>query len=264
MIPHSSFDMKFSPRGSGAFTLIEVVAAITVLALIVSTSLVIINNCLEASINLRLRMSAFGLARENMEKLLGAAAVSEFVDYGDSNDTQGMSWETRIEPFYESHTARMWIQAVSSASWYDTGNQLQKIEFTQWLTDLTKEDIGRIIDRRQRQQEALDQDMIAQVQDLYKKALAARDAADTKGYADMVELCRQIIDDYPLTTTANDARALLRSMPQAVQRVFEVKPSETMPVTPSVDTSDISAVAGDTTDETPSPDQQPESGEPDK
>jgi hypothetical protein len=106
--------------------------------------------------------------------------------------------------------------------------------------------------------------MIAQVQDLYKKALAARDAADTKGYADMVELCRQIIDDYPLTTTANDARALLRSMPQAVQRVFEVKPSETMPVTPSVDTSDISAVAGDTTDETPSPDQQPESGEPDK
>gem|GEM_PF-5744915 len=238
-----------------AFTLIEIVAAITVLALIVSTSLVIINNCLEATVDLRMRRAAFDLARDNMEKLLGATALSESIEYGDSNDVEGLTWETRVETFYEPHTVRMWIKAVCLASWYDTKGELQTIEFTQWLTDLSQQDIANILRRQQAQQEALDEQMLEEVQALYKQILDARDTADTQGYDQMVALSRQLIEDYPYTTTANEVRAMLAALPPAQKQVFDIRPYETTPVTATIDTTppptDGSTPAPDTIPTTP-------------
>jgi type II secretory pathway pseudopilin PulG len=250
-------NITLSGGRSAAFTLIEIVAAITVLALIVSSSLIIINNCLAATVDMKMRMAAFSLARENMEKLLGATAVQESVEYGDSNDIAGITWETRVEPFYEPHTSRMWIQAVSSASWYDAGGQLKTIEFTHWLTDLSQEDIGRILNRQREQQDALDEQMVAEIQDLYQQAVEARDAAGAKGYDDMVAVCRQIIEDYPNTTTANDARSLLRDLPTAEKVNFEITLGEVTPVTATLDTS-----SGTTASQIDGSEQGTDTGEP--
>jgi hypothetical protein len=229
-----------------------------VLAIIVSTSLAVMSRCLEATVNLRTRMAAFSLARENMENLLGATAVTESVDYGDSNDVAGVTWETRIEPFYDPHTTRMWIRAISAASWYDTNGELQTIEFTQWLTDLNEQDVGKILRRQQAQQENLDEQTLAQVQELYQKAVEARAVAGTSGYDDMVALCRQLIQDYPSTTSANSARSLLREMPPEQKQAFDVKPYETTPVISPVNTGsdtsspqapDSSGATADTSDQ---------------
>jgi hypothetical protein len=222
-------------RSGGAFTLTEIVAAIVILALITSTSLVVINHCLEVTVDLRIRMAAFSLARDNMEKLLGVDSIQESVDYGDSNDVPGLSWETRVEPFSEPHGSGMWLRAVSSASWYDINGEPKTVEFTQWLTDLSQEDVSRILQRQQQQQDFLDEQTLARAEDLYQKALDARSAAAAAGYGDMVDICREIISDYPSTAVADKARALLRELPLDQKRAFDVKPYETLPSTPSTD-----------------------------
>jgi prepilin-type N-terminal cleavage/methylation domain-containing protein len=224
-------------RRSRGFTLIEIVTALVVLGLIVSGSLVVINNCLEATVDMRMRMAAFAVARENMEKLLGASAVTEAVEYGDSNDVVGVSWETRIEPFYEPHTVRMWIRAVSSASWYDMTGELKTIEFTQWLTDLTFADVSKIIKRQQDQQGALDEQTLAAAQELLDKVLQAQAVADTTGYDDTVELARQLIELYPNTPAADEARAILGGLPPVVRLQFNIQKRETTPANPSLDSS---------------------------
>jgi prepilin-type N-terminal cleavage/methylation domain-containing protein len=228
MTPNKRIDMMHVRPGRG-FSLVEVVAAVTVLALIVSTCLVVIGRCLEATANLKIRMVAFGLARENMEKILGATAVSESVDYGDSNDVAGVTWETRIEPFYEPYAAKMWLKAYSSASWYDTSGEPQTIEFTQWLTELSPQDVESIMRRQQAQQAELDQETRIMIQGIYIRAIQARDAAETNGYEEMVALCRELIQYYPLTSAATNARTLLRDMPLSQKKAFDIKAYETRP-----------------------------------
>jgi prepilin-type N-terminal cleavage/methylation domain-containing protein len=236
MIRPNNKNTRASRCGHG-FTLIEIVTAILVLGFIVSGSLVVINNCLESTADLRMRMSAFSLARENMEKLMGASKVTEAVEYGDSNDIAGLSWETRIEPFYDPHTTRMWIRGVSSASWYNVMGELKTIEFTQWLTDLTFEDVQKILKRQQAQQGALDEQTLAEAQDLLDKVLQARESAGTAGYGNMVELARRLIEEYPNAPAANDARLVLNDLPAPAKQEFNIQPRETTPVSPSVETS---------------------------
>jgi prepilin-type N-terminal cleavage/methylation domain-containing protein len=238
-----------------AFTLIEIVAAITVLALIVSSSLVIINNCLAATVDMKMRMAAFELARENMEKLLGATAVPESVDYGDSNEVAGITWETRVEPFYEPHTSQMWLQAVSAASWYDTGGLLKTVEFTHWLTNLSQDDINKILNRQQEQEQALDEYAVAEIMALFKEAIDAHNAAVTEGYEEMVDLCRQLIEDYPNTAAASGARILLKNMPPAEQQRFDIKPYETTPTPLSPDSATDLPDLGSLGPDTATPDQ---------
>ena len=56
----------YSRTDESAFTLIEVVMAVTIIAVTVTTVLTVMNRCLEAAIDNRTRMQAFELARENM------------------------------------------------------------------------------------------------------------------------------------------------------------------------------------------------------
>jgi hypothetical protein len=92
-----------------------------------------------------LRMQAFEVARENMEKLLTSDSVKETADSGESEQYPGIRWETVVETFYEPITARMWIRGVCSTQYDDTEGQEQTVELMHWLTDLTKEQLLQIM-----------------------------------------------------------------------------------------------------------------------
>lgn len=133
---------SFSSRaGRKAFTLVEVVSALTILALISSGMLVVINRCTVSATDSRLKMQAFEVAREQMETLLASDSLKENVEYGVSQKYPDIAWQTVVESFYEPITARMWIRGVCSAQYKDTNGEDQTVELTQWLTDLTKEQL---------------------------------------------------------------------------------------------------------------------------
>lgn len=123
------------------FTLIEVMTALIILALISFNVLVVVDNCVVSAANSKLRMQAFQVARENMEQLLAAESLSEKYEYGTSDKYPDIEWKTVVEAFYEPVTARMWIRGVCSAGYEDTDGEEQEVELTHWLTDLTKEQL---------------------------------------------------------------------------------------------------------------------------
>lgn len=148
-----------------AFSLVEVLTALAILAMISSSVLVVIDRSTASAANSMQRMRAFEVARENMEKLLSSASVKEGVEYGDSNEYPDISWETVVETFYEPITARMWIRGVCSAKYDDPNGQEQSIELEHWLTDLTKEQLLQIMKRDQENQEDGSGDLIATLEE---------------------------------------------------------------------------------------------------
>lgn len=115
--------------------------AVAILALISSSVLVVIDRCVASAMASTLRMQAFEVARENMEILLASPAVQESVEYGESDQYPAITWQTSVETFYESATARMWLRGVCSAQYSDPNGNEQSVELTHWLTDLTKEQL---------------------------------------------------------------------------------------------------------------------------
>lgn len=105
--------------------------------------------------NLTARYHAFEVARENMEKLLVAREVSEMVEFGYSEKYPDIEWQTTVESFYEPVTNRMWIRAVCSAEYTDANDVLQTVELTNWLTDLTEEQLLQMAEDRQQQEDLL-------------------------------------------------------------------------------------------------------------
>jgi type II secretory pathway pseudopilin PulG len=138
-----------------AFSLIEVVAALAILALACSTVLVVINRSIASAADSILRINAFEVARENMERLLTSDAVAEMTEYGTSEKYPNIQWQTTVEAFYEPATSRMWLRGICSAEYTDSAGEPKKIELTDWLTDLTKEQFLQIIDEKTKQ--AVDQ-----------------------------------------------------------------------------------------------------------
>jgi len=131
-----TFDMR-----KKAFSLMEVAMAVMILALICSSVLVVIDRCVDSAAESAMRMRAFEVARENMEKLLASTSMKESIEYGQSEKYPDIEWQTVVETFYEPITARMWIRGVCSAKYNDPNGQEQTIELTHWLTDLTKEQL---------------------------------------------------------------------------------------------------------------------------
>ena len=142
------FSKKISSKP--AFTLVEVMMALSILALISSSVLVVINRCVASGADSALRMQAFEVARENMEKLLALPSVQENVEYGDSEIYPEITWQTVVETFYEPITSRMWLRGVCSAQYIDSEGQEQTLELTHWLTDLT---INQLLDIMSREDE---------------------------------------------------------------------------------------------------------------
>jgi prepilin-type N-terminal cleavage/methylation domain-containing protein len=148
-----------------AFSLLEVMTALAILALISSSVLVVIDRCAASAANSMQRMRAFEVARENMEKLLSSASVKESVEYGESDKYPDITWETVVEPFYEPITARMWIRGVCSAKYNDPNGQEQTIELEHWLTGLTKEQLLQMMKRGEEEQDDLSGELIGTLEE---------------------------------------------------------------------------------------------------
>lgn len=147
-----------------AFTLIEVVAAVDILALVMLSVLVVINRCAASGADTALRMQAFEVARENMEKLLALQSVEEMVEYGDSDIYPEITWNTVVETFYEPITSRMWLRGVCSTQYIDSDGQEQTVELTHWLTDLTKNQLLDVMSREDEEGQLADQ-LIATIEE---------------------------------------------------------------------------------------------------
>ena len=156
------FSKKISSKT--AFTLVEVLTALSILALMCSSVLVVINRCAASGADIALRMQAFEVARENMEKLLSMQSVDEMVEYGDSEIYPEVTWETVVETFYEPITSRMWLRGVCSAQYIDSEGQEQTVELTHWLTDLTKDQLLDIMSREDQEGRLADQ-LIATIEE---------------------------------------------------------------------------------------------------
>ena len=140
-----NYRFKKSVPSGKAFTFTEVLFALSILAFICVSVLVVIERGIETAIELKDKKEAFELARENMEKLLAMSSVGEEVQYGVSENNPEIEWEVKVEPFYESQTGKVWAKAISSAIYYDKNNQEQKVEFTHWVTELPQEMMSSII-----------------------------------------------------------------------------------------------------------------------
>lgn len=134
------------------FTLLEVLTALGILALVSSSVLLVMNRCVSSAADSALRMEAFQLARENLEKILVSDSVEETVEYGMSDEYSDLSWQTVIEGFPEPATGQMWVRAVCSAEYIDSRGEVQKVELIHWVTQLTDQQAGQLL-----QDEDLDQ-----------------------------------------------------------------------------------------------------------
>ena len=134
------------------FTLLEVLTALGILALVSSSVLLVMNRCVSSAADSALRMEAFRLARENLEKVLVSDSVEETVEYGMSDEYSDLSWQTVIEGFPEPATGQMWVRAVCSAEYIDSKGQMQTVELVHWVTQLTDQQAGQLM-----QDEDLDQ-----------------------------------------------------------------------------------------------------------
>jgi len=170
------------------FSLAEVMMALIILDLVFLSVLVVIERCVASARESAMRMQAFEVARENMEKLLASSAVKESIEYGQSERYPGIEWQTEVETFYEPITARMWIRGVCSAQYIDSDDQEQTVELTNWLTDLTKDQLLQI--------EKLNEDELEEMAAELIETL--EDAADYAGVD--VETIEQWLQNGLLTT----------------------------------------------------------------
>lgn len=126
------------------FSLIEAVAALGVLAIITSSVLVIVDQCMNSTADMKLRRNAFEIARENMEILMTEKTVSEKSEFGISERYPEIEWQTTIEMFSPPLGNDSWLKAVCSSQYYDSEDQTQTVEFTAWLTALSQKDVLKI------------------------------------------------------------------------------------------------------------------------
>jgi hypothetical protein len=137
------------------FGLMEVVAALLILGFFSSGMMVVINGCIAWAANSAMRMQAFEVARDNMEKLLSMASVEEVSESGESEKYPEIGWQTDVETFYEPVTNRMWARAVCSAQYYDAEGEEQTIELEHWLASISKEQLQALLERDDAAQEKL-------------------------------------------------------------------------------------------------------------
>jgi len=143
---NSFFHERTARRAARAgFTLLEVLTALAILGLVCSSTLLVINRCINSAADSALRMEAFQIARENLEQVLVRDSVEESVDYGISEVYPNISWQTVIEVFPEPVNGQMWVRAVSTAEYTDSKDQAQKIELIHWIAALTDQQAGAIL-----------------------------------------------------------------------------------------------------------------------
>jgi hypothetical protein len=170
------------PVRAGAI-LVEVLAALMILAFVCSSVVLVVDRCMVSAANSSLRMEAFRLARENMEKVLASDSVTETVEYGRSDIYPDVSWQTQIEAFSEPVTQKMWIRAVCSAEYTDSESQKQTVKLEHWVTELTDQQANQLGGQPQNLEELAAEQVI-------------RTPEEAAQYADVdVETIQKWIDD---------------------------------------------------------------------
>ncbi len=146
-----------------AFSLVETIAALIILALISSGALLTMNRSMASAADSVQRCKALEVARENMEKLLASSSVQETAEYGTSTMYPEIKWQTVVETFYEPITARMWVRGVCSAEYEDTQGQTQTIELTHWLTNVTKQQLLQILKGKEEEEGIGQEELVDQI-----------------------------------------------------------------------------------------------------
>lgn len=130
---------------AAGFTLIEVVAALLILSMILTSVMVVMTRITESMIDLRSQTQAFEVVRQNMEEMLSSKLVSDKSDFGILEWNPDITWQTVVEPFYEPISRRMWIRGVCTSAYTDSRGQRQTMELSCWLTGLTTQQIRQIL-----------------------------------------------------------------------------------------------------------------------
>lgn len=133
-----------------AFSLAETAVAIVIMGMLGASAFIIINRSMASTAEIELKIQAFSEARDNMEKLLSKSSLSEMTEFGESERFDQITWQTNIESFYEPLTQNMWLKAVCSAEYIDTKGEPQNVELTNWITRLSKKDVIKIVEQKQR------------------------------------------------------------------------------------------------------------------
>jgi hypothetical protein len=137
--------MKSYSNNKNAFSLVEVIMALTILELVVLSLITVINRSISSASDSELQMQAFEVARENMEKLLCKTMVQQSVDSGTSEKYPGIEWKTVVETFYEPITTKMWLRGICQATYTDSQGKQQTLELTHWLTGLSTVELLQIM-----------------------------------------------------------------------------------------------------------------------
>lgn len=171
----------------------EIVAALLLLSMILSSVLVLMNRCVAAVIDMQLRQQAFELARSNMERLLSEPKLSDMSDYGTSDTNPDLEWETVVEPFYEPVTSQMWIRAVCSARFIDSKGEYQSVDLEHWITNLTASQVKQILDQQKVENaylELLQEGQVSEEQET-TRAYLEQEGLDVEAYNKLVSQQRR-------------------------------------------------------------------------
>ena len=166
---------KFGKRNAG-FSLLEVITATGILAIITSSVWIVVDRCVNSAADMKQKIQAFQVARENLELILSKPYVEETSEYGTSDRYPGIDWETGVETFYEPINSQMWLRAICTASYYDTNGEHKSVELVHWLTGLTKDQLLQILMQKEEVEEELTPQLIETLEDA---AIYAGVSADT-------------------------------------------------------------------------------------
>ena len=189
MKSHSKKSIRSSARNRRAFTLIEVVTAMAILGIICAGVMTAVSKAVDSGAQTVMKLSAFEVARENMEKLLTEPSVGQKVEYGVSEKYPAINWETNVESFFEPITSRMWIQATCSATYLDDQGVEQSVELTHWITNVSKEQVAQLMKEEEKNRlEDLTEEEIAD--------LSEEELAELEAEAESVTPENEIVDEY--------------------------------------------------------------------
>jgi len=120
----------------------------------------VVEQCSLSATDSTQRMRAFETARDNMEKLLMASTVEESTEYGTSEKFPDIRWQTTVETFYQPVNSKMWVRAVAIADYTDSAGQTQTISLTNWLTELSDEQVNQLAERKTLLEKILEEHLI--------------------------------------------------------------------------------------------------------
>ena len=152
------------PIAKKAFSLVETITALIILAMFSSTVMVVINRCLTSTIDLAQHRRAFEVARENMETLLSQETVTETSDISDSDKYPEIQWQNTVETFSAPTGSHMWVRAICSAQYTDSDGEVQTVELTHWVTHLTEEQRKALLKQRAEEEQYLAEEILETIQ----------------------------------------------------------------------------------------------------